>query len=100
MNLRTVYDGIVMMRISRGQTTPSASVISDFPQPAEVMVVATGERLDDHAVELHVSVGDRILFGKFAYGKDKQDGAEFMLVREDDVLGVLSVSAHAAKKAE
>jgi co-chaperonin GroES (HSP10) len=51
-------------------------------------------------VDLHVSIGDRIVFGKYPYGKSKQDGAEFMLISEDDVVGVLSVNSHSIKKTE
>jgi chaperonin GroES len=101
MSIRPVYDGIVMMRFSTAATASDGVVIPDFPQPGEVMVVATGKQVDnDDVAGLNVSIGDRILFGKYPYGKSKRGGAEFMLVREDDILGVLSVSVHAVEKAK
>jgi len=45
-----------------------------------------------------VKAGDRILFGKYSGSETKVDGAEFLIMREDDVLGILSVRAHAVKK--
>ena len=55
------------------------------------MAIGKGKRLDDgEIVALDVKVGDRILFGKYAGSDTKRDGMEYIVMREDDVLGVLS----------
>jgi chaperonin GroES len=103
MNIRPLYDSIVVKRIAEQETTRKGIVIPDSaqekPQEGEVIAVGHGKRLDDgKLVDLDVKVGDRILFGKYSGSETKLDGIEFLIMREDDVLGVLSVSAHISKK--
>jgi chaperonin GroES len=60
------------------------------PQEGEVVAVGKGKRLDDgKLVPLEVQVGDRILFGKYSGNEIKIDGDEYLIVREDEILGVL-----------
>jgi chaperonin GroES len=60
------------------------------PQEAEVMAVGRGKRLEDGTVvSLDVKVGDRILFGKYSGNEIKLEGKEYLIIREDEVLGVL-----------
>jgi chaperonin GroES len=64
------------------------------------MAVGKGKRLDDgKMVALDVRTGDRILFGKYSGNEIKLDGTEYIIMREDDVLGILNSSAKPAKKA-
>jgi chaperonin GroES len=103
MNIRPLYDRIVVKRIEEQETTRNGIVVPDSaqekPQEGEVIAVGHGKRLEDgKLVDLDVNVGDRILFGKYSGSETKIDGAEFLIMREDDVLGVLSVSAHSVKK--
>ena len=103
MNIRPLYDRIVVKRIEEQETTRNGIVVPDSaqekPQEGEVIAVGHGKRLEDgKLVDLDVNVGDRILFGKYSGSETKIDGAEFLIMREDDVLGVLSVSAHISKK--
>jgi len=105
MNIRPLYDRIVVKRIEEQETTRNGIVIPDSakekPQEGEVIAVGHGKRLEDGKMaDLDVKVGDRILFGKYAGGETKLDGTEFLIMREDDVLGVLSVSARIVKKAK
>ena len=105
MNIRPLYDRIVVKRIEEQETTRNGIVIPDSaqekPQEGEVIAVGHGKRLEDGKLaDLDVKVGDRILFGKYSGSETKLDGAEFLIMREDDVLGVLSVSAHVVKKAK
>ncbi|MGP8247288.1 MAG: co-chaperone GroES [Bryobacteraceae bacterium] len=104
MNIRPLYDRIVVKRIEREETTRSGIVIPDSakekPQEGEVMAVGKGKRLDDGTIAaLGVKVGDRILFGKYSGSETKLDGTEYIIVREDDVLGVLDASPQALRKA-
>ncbi len=101
MNIRPLYDRIVVKRIEEQETTRRGIIIPDSaqekPQEGEVIAVGHGKRLEDgKLVALDVKVGDRILFGKYSGSDTKVDGFEYLIMREDDVLGVLDV---AAKKA-
>jgi chaperonin GroES len=95
MNIRPLYDRIVVKRIDEEETTRSGIVIPDSakekPQQGEVTAAGRGKRLEDgQVVELDVKVGDRILFGKYTGSETKLDGNEYIIMREDDVLGVVS----------
>jgi chaperonin GroES len=103
MNIRPLYDRIVVKRIEEQETTQNGIVIPDSakekPQEGEVIAVGQGKRLEDgKLVALDVKAGDRILFGKYSGSDTKLNGTEYIIMREEDVLGVLSVSAHPAKK--
>ena len=104
MNIRPLYDRIVVKRIEEQETTRTGIVIPDSakekPQEGEVMAIGRGKRLDDgKMVALDVRVGDRILFGKYSGNDIKLDGIEYIFMREDDVLGVLDVAPQALSKA-
>ena len=104
MNIRPLYDRIVVKRIEERETTRTGIVIPDSakekPQEGEVMAIGRGKRLDDgKMVALDVRVGDRILFGKYSGNDIKLDGIEYIIMREDDVLGVLDVAPQALSKA-
>jgi chaperonin GroES len=104
MNIRPLYDRVVVKRIDEQETTRSGIIIPDSakekPQEGEVIAVGHGKRLDDgKLVTLDISVGDRILFGKYSGNEIKLDGNEYIIMREDDVLGVLDAAAQAARKA-
>ena len=105
MNIRPLYDRIVVKRIdAQDEKTAGGLIIPDSakekPQEGEVVAVGKGKRLEDgKVVSLDVQVGDRILFGKYSGSEIKLDGNEFLIMREDEVLGVLS-SNGAGKKAK
>jgi chaperonin GroES len=98
MNLRPLYDRIVVKRIEEQETTHSGIVIPDSakekPQQGEVMAVGRGKRLKDgNMVELGVSAGDRVLFGKYSGSEAQLDGSEYIIMREEDVLGIVDPAA-------
>jgi chaperonin GroES len=104
MNIRPLYDRIVLKRIEEQETTRNGIVIPDSakekPQQGEVISIGRGKRLDDgKMVALDVQVGDRILFGKYSGNDIKLDGLEYIIMREDDVLGVLDAAPKALSKA-
>ena len=98
MNIRPLYDRLLVKRIEEQETTRNGIFIPDSakekPQEGEVMAVGHGKRLDDgQLVSLDVKVGDRILFGKYSGSETKLEGTEYIIMREDDVLGILSSAA-------
>src|SRR5579872_2845554 len=104
MNIRPLYDRIVVKRIDEKETTHHGIIIPDSaqekPQEGEVIAAGHGKRLEDGTlVALDVKAGDRILFGKYSGNEIKLDGTEYIIMREDDVLGVLDKSASSTKKA-
>ena len=103
MDIRPLYDRIVVKRISEQETTRNGIVIPDSakekPQEGEVMAVGHGKRLEDgKLVALDVKTGDRVLFGKYSGNEITLKGTEYIIMREDDVLGVLASAAKAAEK--
>ena len=94
MTIRPLYDRIVVKRIEEKQQMQGGLHIPDSakekPQEAEVTAVGKGKRLEDGTiVPLDVKVGDRVLLGKYAGSEIKVDGQECLIIREDEVLGVL-----------
>jgi len=93
MNIRPLHDRLVVKRIDETETTRNGIVIPDSakekPQQGEVIAVGHGKRLEDgKLIPLDVKAGDRILFGKYSGSDTKVDGTEYIIMREDDVLGV------------
>ncbi len=105
MNIRPLYDRIVVKRIEETETVKGGIIIPDTakekPQEAEVVAVGKGRRLEDgKLIALEVQVGDRILFGKYAGNEIKIDGEEYLILREDEILGVLESGSAPAKKSK
>jgi|SRR6516162_3376917 chaperonin GroES len=104
MNIRPLYDRIVVKRIEERETTQNGIIIPDSaqekPQEGEIIAVGRGKRLDDgRLLRLDVKVGDRILFGKYSGNETKFDGTDYIIMREDDVLGVLAKASNGETKA-
>jgi chaperonin GroES len=94
MKLRPLQDRILVKRVEEETTTKGGIIIPDTAKekPAEGKVVATGNgKLGDDGkrVALEVKKGDRILFGKYAGTEVKIEGDEYLIMREDDVLGII-----------
>ncbi|MCL4793846.1 MAG: co-chaperone GroES [Bryobacteraceae bacterium] len=94
MKIRPLYDRLVVRRIESQETTASGIIIPDSakekPQEAEVVAAGRGKRLEDgNVTPLDVKVGDRILFGKYSGSDITIDGEEFLILREDEVLGII-----------
>jgi len=104
MKIRPLYDRIVVKRVEEKEQMQGGLYIPDSakekPQEGEVVATGKGKRLEDgKLVPLDVQVGDRILFGKYSGSDIKLDGEEYMIMREDEVLGILESQPVAAKKA-
>ena len=94
MKFRPLHDRILVKRLDKEETTTGGIIIPDTakekPQEAEVVAVGNGKRLEDGTVQpLDVKTGDRILFGKYAGSEIKVDGEEHLILREDEILGVI-----------
>src|SRR6202140_3279484 len=104
MQIRPLYDRVVVRRIEQKETMQGGLYIPDSakekPQEGEVVAIGKGKRLEDgKLVPLDVQVGDRILFGKYSGSDIKLDSEEYLIMREDEVLGILEAQPKAAKKA-
>ena len=100
MNVRPLHDRIVIKRIEEKETIKGGIIIPDSakekPQEGEVIAVGKGKREKGELIPLDVKVGDRILFGKYSGTEIKLDNEEYLIIREDEVLGVLEGAAKAA----
>ncbi|WP_058556350.1 co-chaperone GroES [Thiohalocapsa sp. ML1] len=94
MNIRPLHDRVVVRRMEEERTSAGGIVIPDSatekPIQGEIIAVGNGKIMDngDHR-SLDVKVGDRILFGKYSGTEVKLDGEEFLVMREDDIMGVI-----------
>ena len=93
MNIRPLHDRVVVKRWEEEKTSPGGIVIPDTakekPIKGEVVAAGTGKLLDNGQVRaLDVKVGDKVLFGKYAGTEVKVDGIEYLMLREDDIIGV------------
>ena len=94
MNIRPLHDRIIVERLEEEKMTASGIIIPDSAQekPQEGTVVAVGKGKvteDGKVLALDVKVGDKVLFGKYSGTEVKLDGKEFLMMREDDILGVV-----------
>jgi len=94
MNIRPLHDRIIVERLEEETMTASGIIIPDSakekPQEGTVIAVGKGKVTEDGKVlALDVKVGDKVLFGKYSGTEVKLDGKEFLMMREDDILGVV-----------
>lgn len=95
MNIRPLQDRIIVKRLEEEEKTAGGIIIPDAakekPMQGEVVAAGKGKVSEDGKVmPLDVKVGDKILFGKYAGTEVKLDGEDYLIMREDDVLGVLA----------
>jgi chaperonin GroES len=94
LKIRPLHDRVIVKRLEEERKTASGIVIPDTaaekPDQGEIMAVGKGKILDDGKVRaLEVKVGDRILFGKYSGQSVKVDGDELLVMREEDIMGVI-----------
>ncbi|MEO1207653.1 MAG: co-chaperone GroES [Pseudomonadota bacterium] len=100
MKFRPLHDRVVVKRVDSETKTAGGIIIPDSaaekPQEGEVIAVGPGARGDDNElVPLDVSVGDRILFGKWSGTEVKIDGEDLLIMKETDIMGVIEGSKKA-----
>ena len=103
MNVKPLHDRVLIKRIEEQESVRGGIIIPDSakekPQEAEVVAVGSGKRLEDGTVvPLEVKAGDRVLFGKYSGTEIKLEDEEYLILREDEILGILSSAAKKAKK--
>ena len=103
VNIRPLQDRVILRRIEEGEQVRGGIIIPDTakekPQEGEVVAVGEGKyREDGSRQSLDVKAGDRILFGKYSGSEVKLDDQEFLIMREDEILGIISRAAASASK--
>ena len=93
-NIRPLHDRVIVRRIEETEQVRGGIIIPDTakekPQEGEVIAVGEGKRKDDGTRQtLDVQKGDRVLFGKYSGSEIKIDGEEFLIMREDEILGII-----------
>ena len=94
MNIRPLHDRVIVRRLEETRTSPGGIVIPDTatekPMQGEVIAVGKGRILESGEVRpLDVKKGDRILFGKYSGTEVKITGEEYLVMREEDIMGVI-----------
>jgi len=94
MKFRPLQDRILIKRIENEEKTAGGIIIPDAakekPQEGKVVAVGNGKKMDDgNVVPMDVKKGDLILFGKYSGSEIKLDGKEHLILREDEILGIL-----------
>ena len=100
-NIRPLHDRVIVKRIEEGEQARGGIIIPDTakekPQEGEVVAAGEGKYRDDGTRQtLDVKVGDRVLFGKYSGSEIKIDGEELLIMREDEILGIISRAGAAA----
>ena len=98
MNVRPLHDRIIIQRLDEGEQKVGGIIIPDTakekPQQGKVIAAGTGKSKDDGTRQpLDVKAGDLILFGKYSGQEIKLDGEDYLIMREDEVLGVIDGAA-------
>jgi chaperonin GroES len=103
MKFRPLHDRVVLTRIDADEKTAGGIIIPDTakekPQEGRVVAIGPGGRDENgKLIPIDVKVGDRVLFGKWSGTEVRIDGVEYLIMKESDIMGVLS-EAEAKKKA-
>ena len=94
MNIRPLHDRVIVKRVEEETTTPGGIVLpgsaAEKPSQGIILAVGTGKALDNGTVRaLEVKVGDKVLFGKYSGNEVKVDGEDLIVMREEDIMGIL-----------
>ena len=100
-NIKPLHDHVIVKRIEEGEQVRGGIIIPDSakekPQEGEVIAVGEGKYREDGSRQaLDVKSGDRVLFGKYSSSEIKIDGEEILIMREDEILGIISRAGAAA----
>jgi chaperonin GroES len=103
MKVRPLHDRVLIKRIEEQETVKGGIIIPDTakekPQEAEVIAAGAGKRNEGGQLfPLEVKAGDRVLFGKYSGTEIKLDGEEFLILREDEILGIIESGTGKGKK--
>ncbi|MDC9729569.1 MAG: co-chaperone GroES [Methyloprofundus sp.] len=95
MNIRPLHDRVIVKRVEEETTSAGGIVLpgsaTEKPSEGEVLAVGNGKQLDNGTVRaLEVKVGDKVLFGKYSGSEVKVNGDEVIVMREEDIMGILA----------
>jgi chaperonin GroES len=101
MKVKPLHDRILIKRVEEKETVKGGIIIPDTakekPQEGEVIAVGGGKKTEEgKVIPLDVKAGDRILFGKYSGTEIKIDEQEYLIIREDEVLGILEAAKQSA----
>ena len=101
--IRPLQDRVIVKRIEEKEQVRGGIIIPDTakekPQEGEVIAVGNGKLLDNGTrIEPGVKAGDKVLFGKYSGTEIKLDGEEYLILREDEILGIIETTAHGKGK--
>jgi chaperonin GroES len=94
MNIRPLHDRVIVKRVEEETTSPGGIVLpgsaTEKPQRGEVIAVGNGRIMDNGDVRaLDVKAGDQVLFGKYSGSEVKVDGEEYLVMKEEDIIGII-----------
>ncbi|WP_223786793.1 co-chaperone GroES [Marinicella meishanensis] len=94
MNIRPLHDRVIVKRVEEETTSPGGIVLpgsaAEKPQRGEVVAVGNGRILDNGEIRaLDVKAGDSVLFGKYSGSEVKVDGVEYLVMKEEDIIGII-----------
>src|SRR5215211_6791271 len=103
-NIRPLHDRVIVKRVDEGEQIRGGLIIPDSakekPQEGEVIAAGLGKYREDGTRQtLDVKTGDRVLFGKYSSSEIKLDGEELLIMREDEILGIIKRAGAAAGSA-
>jgi chaperonin GroES len=91
MKLRPLHDRVIIKRLEEERKTASGIIIPEKPDQGEVLAVGPGKKNEDGKVSpVDLKVGDKVLFGKYSGTTVKVDGDELLVLREEDIMAVVS----------
>lgn len=101
MTVRPLHDRLLIKRVEEKESIKGGIIIPDTakekPQEGEVIAAGNGKKTEEgKVIPMDVKAGDRILFGKYSGTEIKLDNQEYLILREDEVLGVLEAAKHSA----
>jgi len=94
MKIRPLHDRVIVKRMEEERTSPGGIVLPDAatekPSQGEIVAVGNGKKMDNgDVVALDVKVGDKVLFGKYSGTEVKMNGEDVLVMREEDIMGVI-----------
>jgi len=94
MNIRPLHDRLIVERLEEETKTASGIIIPDTakekPQQGKVIAAGKGKKTEEgKLIAMDVKVGDKVLFGKYAGTEVKIEGKEYLMMREDDIMGII-----------
>lgn len=93
MNIKPLGDRVVIKVLENEETTKSGIVLpgtaKEKPMQGEILAVGSGEIVDGKKVPLELKVGDRVIYSKYAGTEVKYDGAEYLILRQNDILAIV-----------